>query len=322
MTKHNILSHYRLIGDHPADLLIQSLVDENGIEYIRSLFPFFSNYKDLSFGNLDPLIQDFLKVNSNLPASFDKKNMIRATDYYRNNQENIGLVLGLYSLPYCYLGADGARVLSFSARLNKDAFKRLVETGNFLKAVLNHDNWSEGKIFAICIKVRLLHASIRYFILKSDRWDMKWGYPINQEDLVGTNLAFSLIVLRGMEKLGLQADDSVKKAYINLWNVIGNLLGVQDDILPENYLAAIKLDKEISKHQFKNSPHGSELTNSLMNAFRSIVPNEFTAELLQEQSRFLLGENYANMLEIKTTTIPKSVLSVYNKTSALMSKIF
>ena len=91
----------------------------------------------------------------------------------------------------CYLGADGARVLSFSARLNKDAFKRLVETGNFLKAVLNHDNWSEGKIFAICIKVRLLHASIRYFILKSDRWDMKWGYPINQEDLVGTNLAFS-----------------------------------------------------------------------------------------------------------------------------------
>lgn len=77
MTKHNILSHYRLIGDHPADLLIQSLVDENGIEYIRSLFPFFSNYKDLSFGNLDPLIQDFLKVNSNLPASFDKKNMIR-----------------------------------------------------------------------------------------------------------------------------------------------------------------------------------------------------------------------------------------------------
>ena len=267
MTKHNILSHYRLIGDHPADLLIQSLVDENGIEYIRSLFPFFSNYKDLSFGNLDPLIQDFLKVNSNLPASFDKKNMIRATDYYRNNQENIGLVLGLYSLPYCYLGADGARDLSFSARLNKDAFKRLVETGNFLKAVLNHDNWSEGKIFAICIKVRLLHASIRYFILKSDRWDMKWGYPINQEDLVGTNLAFSLIVLRGMEKLGLQADDSV-------------------------------------------------------NAFRSIVPNEFTAELLQEQSRFLLGENYANMLEIKTTTIPKSVLSVYNKTSALMSKIF
>ena len=76
------------------------------------------------------------------------------------------------------------------------------------------------------------------------------------------------------------------------------------------------------KHQFKNSPHGSELTNSLMNAFRSIAPNEFIADLLQEQSRFLLGENYANMLEIKTTTIPKSVLSVYNKTSALMSKIF
>ncbi len=316
------LSEFRLVGDPAADELINTVAQSEGGEYLQTLFPFFSDFKNLNFGHLNSLIQDFLKINSKLPICFDKKDMIRATDYYRHNQENIGLVLGLYSLPYCYLGADGARVLTFSTRLNKDAFKRLVETGNFLKAVLNYDNWTEGKVFAICMKVRLLHACVRYFILKSDRWNTDWGHPINQEDMAGTNIAFSLIVLKGMEKLGYSPDDSVKKAYMNIWNVIGSLLGLDQNILPENYLEAIKLDKAIVKHQFKNSPQGSELANSLLAAFRDIAPGEAIANLLQEQCRFLLGNNYADMLEIKKTSMPRSMLTVYNNTSALMSKIF
>ena len=151
---------------------------------------------------------------------------------------------------------------------------------------------------------------------------MSWGYPINQEDLLGTNLAFSLIVLRGMEKLGMKADDSVQKAYIHTWNIIGNLLGLEEKLCPVNYLSAVLLDKSISSRQFKNSPQGVELAQSLMAAFRNIAPGETVADLLQEQSRYLLGNTYAEMLEIKKTTIPQSVLSVYNTTSALMSKIF
>ena len=322
MIKVNNLSQYRLIGDLPADQLISDLVEANGIDYIRTLFPFFSDYKNLNFDKLDPLIRNFLRDQSDLPTHFDKKEMIRATDYYRKNQENIGLVLGLYSLPYCYLGADGARVLAFSSRLNNDALKRLIETGNFLKAVLNYDNWEEGRIFAICLKVRLLHAAIRYFILKSGQWDMDWGHPINQEDLAGTNIAFSLIVLRGMEKLGMEADETSKRAYLHLWNVIGSLLGVEEKLLPDNYLSSVKLDKAISAHQFKQSPQGAELAASLMAAFRMVAPNDTIANLLQEQSRFLLGINYADMLKIKKTTIPPSMLTIYNTTSALMAKIF
>lgn len=322
MTKLLTLSEYRKTGDPSADNLIQRLAEEEGVEYLRSIFPFLSDFKNLSFTNLNPLLQDFLNANSAMPDQFDKKNMIRATDYYRNNQEKIGLVLGLYALPYCYLGADGARVLAFSTRLNKDAFNRLVETGNFLRAVLNYDNWSEGKIFAICMKVRIMHACIRYFIMKSDRWDLSWGHPINQEDLLGTNLAFSLIVLRGMEKLGMEADESIKKSYLKIWNVIGQLLGIDPKILPENYLSAVKADREIAGRQFQKSAHGIELANSLMAAFRNVAPGETIGNLLQEQSRYLLGNNYAEMLELKKTSIPSALLNVYNTTSSLMTKIF
>lgn len=316
------LSKYRALGDNEADEIIEQIVKQYGISSLRQLMPFFSDYQNLSFQNQSPILQSFLVLNSSLPAFYNKKKLIRATDFYRENQQNIGLILGLYSLPYCYLGADGAKVLYMSERIKNDTYKRLTETGNFLKAVMNYDNWQSERIFSICLKVRLLHATIRYFTLHSQQWDFAWGHPINQEDMLGTNLAFSLVVLRGMEKLGYSVDKSYEDAYINTWNVIGFLLGVQKEIMPDSYLEAVKIDKQIAERQFRESLEGQQLTASLMNVVRSFAPSQITADLLQSQSRMLLGEKYAKMLGIAETNIPNTLLKVYNTTSVLMSKIF
>lgn len=316
------LSKYRALGDKEADAIIDQIIEQKGIAYLRQLMPFLSDYQNLSFQNQPPILQAFLSTNASLPIFYDKKKLIRATDFYRENQQNIGLILGLYSLPYCYLGADGAKVLYLSERIRKDTYKRLLETGNFLKAVMKYDNWQNERIFAICLKVRLLHAIIRYFTLHSKQWDLTWGYPINQEDMLGTNLAFSLVVLRGMEKLGYAVDKSYEEAYLNTWNVIGFLLGVKQEMMPESYLEAVKIDKFIAERQFKQSLEGQELTTSLMQVIRSFAPSEITANLLQSQSRMLLGEKYAKMLGIAETNIPNTLLKVYNITSVLMSKIF
>lgn len=322
MTLKTDLANNRTNGDAVADKIIKQIVEQHDVIFLRKLMPFLSDYQNLSFENQPQILQGFLAENSTFPAFFDKKKLIRATDFYRENQQNIGLILGLYSLPYCYLGADGAKVLYLSERIRNDTYKRLVETGSFLKSVMTYDNWSEPKIFAICLKVRLLHAAIRYFTLHSNRWNVAWGYPINQEDMLGTNLAFSLVVLRGMEKLGYTVDKSYEDAYLNVWNVIGYLLGVKSEILPNNYLEAVKIDKLIAERQFRQSIESQELTASLMQVIRGFAPNKLTADLLQEQSRMLLGEKYAKMLGIAETNIPNTLLKVYNSTSVLMSKIF
>lgn len=316
------LNKYRALGDKEADEIINQIVDQNGIASLRRIMSFLSDYQNLSFENQSPILQSFLSTNASLPVFYDKKKLIRSTDFYRENQQNIALILGLYSLPYCYLGADGAKVLYMSERIKNDTYRRLTETGNFLKAVMNYDNWKGERIFSICLKVRLLHATIRYFTLQSKQWDLAWGYPINQEDMLGTNLAFSLVVLRGMEKLGYSVDKTYEDAYINTWNVIGFLLGVNQEIMPENYLEAVKIDKQIAERQFRQSVEGQELTTSLMQVVRSFAPSEITANLLQSQSRMLLGKKYAKMLGIAETNFPNALLKIYNTTSVLMSKIF
>ena len=316
------LSKYRALGDKEADEIINQIVDQNGISSLRQLMSFLSDYQNLSFENQSPILQLFLSANASLPVFYDKKKLIRSTDFYRGNQQNIALILGLYSLPYCYLGADGAKVLYMSERIKNDTYRRLTETGSFLKAVMNYDNWKSERIFSICLKVRLLHATIRYFTLHSKQWNLAWGYPINQEDMLGTNLAFSLVVLRGMEKLGYSVNKTYEDAYINTWNVIGFLLGIKQEIMPENYLEAVKIDKQIAERQFRQSVEGQELTNSLIQVVRSFAPSEITANLLQSQSRMLLGEKYAKMLGIAETNFPNALLKLYNTTSVLMSKIF
>lgn len=316
------LSKYRALGDKEADEIINQIVDQNGISSLRQLMSFLSDYQNLSFENQSPILQLFLSANASLPVFYDKKKLIRSTDFYRGNQQNIALILGLFSLPYCYLGADGAKVLYMSERIKNDTYRRLTETGSFLKAVMNYDNWKSERIFSICLKVRLLHATIRYFTLHSKQWNLAWGYPINQEDMLGTNLAFSLVVLRGMEKLGYSVNKTYEDAYINTWNVIGFLLGIKQEIMPENYLEAVKIDKQIAERQFRQSVEGQELTNSLIQVVRSFAPSEITANLLQSQSRILLGEKYAKMLGIAETNFPNALLKMYNRTSVLMSKIF
>jgi hypothetical protein len=87
--------------------------------------------------------------------------------------------------------------------------KRLEETGNFVFGVLNPKQWksSEAGIpiaMLRILKVRLMHASIRFFTLYHQTWDTKaLGLPVNQEDMAGTNLAFSYIVIVGMRKNNL-----------------------------------------------------------------------------------------------------------------------
>ncbi|HEY1053906.1 MAG TPA: oxygenase MpaB family protein [Emticicia sp.] len=320
--KINQLTYYRSVGDAEADALIEQLIAKEGIGFLRSLMPFLGDFKKLDFQNQPQLLQDFLKTHSSLPDFFNKKELIRATDFYQENQQIIGLILGLYALPYCYLGADGARVLYLSERIRKDTYNRLVETGNFMKAVMSYDNWEDDKIFAICAKVRLMHAAIRYFTLHSQKWNMDWGYPINQEDMLGTNLAFSLVVLRGMRKIGYSVDNTYQRAYLHIWNVVGFLLGIDEELLPANDLEAIKLERMIVARQFRQSAESQALTDSLMQTVRGISPNEWTGDLLQAQSRFLLGEKYAEMLGVKETNISDTLLMVYNTTSVVLSRFF
>ncbi len=316
------LDLYRQRGDESADQVVQAVAERIGGAGIRDIMPLLSDFTQTDISAYPDEWQAFYRQISHFPIFYKKKEVIRATNLYIKHQQEIGMVLGCYSLPYCYLGEDGARVLWWSQRIQSDTYNRLKETGHFLRKVMNYDHWEDGSLFMITFKVRMLHACIRYFTLSSGRWENSWGYPINQEDMAGTNLAFSWILIKGLEKLGHTLDEVEERAYLHTWKVIGYLLGIEESLLAALPRDAHKLDRSIADRQFKSSEVGQSLTKSLMECYSQMAGSVLAGEFFQAQSRLLLGENYADMLGIPKPKFPLSVLHAFNKSTAFLSNFY
>lgn len=316
------MSRWRSLGDPPADEVIAEIVEKEGMHYVRALMAYLSDFKHFEFRNQNEYFAKFYDQQARTPQGYNKKEVIRATELYFQNQQTIGMILGCFSLPYCYLGEDGARVLWMSERIGNDTYNRLVETGHFLRKVMNYDHWQNEQLFDIVFKVRMLHAIIRYFTLHSGKWNMAWGMPINQEDMAGTNLAFSLIVVRGLRKMGNPIDEYSERAYLATWSFVGELLGIVPELLADNIKTAVRLDKIIAQRQFRSSEAGHHLTDSLMKCYKEMSGSQLASEFFQAQSRFLMGQEHADMLGIPQTRFPMSVLNAFNKSTAFLTNVF
>jgi hypothetical protein len=145
-----------------------------------------------------------------------------------------GLVLGLKSLILGYTAPAGNKPLIFSGRLSEQAPRRIHETARFVQATIGRGGMhlhADG--YCITLKVRLIHAQVRRMIVKSGRWNFEaWGEPINQHDLVGTALLFSLVVLEGLRQLGAHILPEEAQAYMHLWRYSSYLMGVDPELMP------------------------------------------------------------------------------------------
>jgi hypothetical protein len=132
--------------------------------------------------------------------------------------------------------------------------------------------------------------------------------PINQEDMAGTNLAFSYVILSGLERLGFAVDHQSKEAFLHIWNVIGYGLGVDDRLLPMNMKEAYWLERKIRERQFASSFEGKELTRLLLEHYKVTIPDKRLKGLVTPQVQYLVGEEVGDLLDIRTSTFDKWIL--------------
>jgi ER-bound oxygenase mpaB/B'/Rubber oxygenase, catalytic domain len=176
-----------------------------------------------------------------------------------------GAVLGARSLPLGYASPGGNKPLVFSGRLKQQTARRVNETARFVQAVCRPGGmrpFADG--WQITVKVRLMHAQVRRMILKSGRWDAgAWGAPINQHDMAGTTLLFSVSIIDGLRHLGMRVDAEEAERYIHLWRWVGRLMGVDYDVLPASETEAMRLAEVIAATMGEPDQDSRELTQAL-----------------------------------------------------------
>lgn len=312
-------------GDLPADLLIQKFFSteqgkKNLMEWISGLktnqdLLIYHPFMDTpTFEEIERMIQ--------IPSWVNPVKIGRARKFFARNSPWIMNLLGLLSLPFCYAAADGARVLCFTERLAKEPESRLRETAEFIWEIMDPKGFDpESKTRVSILKVRLIHAAVRHYILKDEQWNRDWGLPINQEDMAGTNLAFSLVILRGLRKVGIKTSEEDKDAFLHLWNLVGHLMGLDRILIPDKIQDTIQLEKTIRSRHFKASEHGKDLTRQLVNYFNSIPKDPKKPEVvLQNWMVDLISEDIASILDLKALPkkgIPLKWIGVFNQLGIL-----
>lgn len=296
----DLLTSKRLKGDHAVQPFVTSWLsdEELGKKFYTWLGCLGSN-ADLDSVPEEFASAPFVAASRILPAWADRKMMERGSAFFIRHADSIMSLLGLLSLPYCYAAADGAMVLYLTERLRDRPAKRLWDTADFIWDVMAPDAFgAQGKGFSSCLKIRLTHALARHYILKGENWRTDWGVPVNQEDMAGTNLAFSLIVIRGLRKLGVSVAYNEQQSFMHLWNVVGYLLGLDEDLLPSEGKSATLLESMIRKRHFKASLQGRALTNALLDHISSTGAVQPSMKEVSKVMRFLLGDEVADILEI------------------------
>jgi len=213
--------------------------------------------------------------------------------FFQRHADMILPILGFYSLPYCYAGANGVRVLYASKKIKEEPQKRLLETAQFVFDVCQPGAFlPEGSGYVSIVKVRLMHAAARYYSSRQITDEV----PVNQEDMLGTLLSFSLLVIRGLKKSGCSIRPNDAENYMYLWNEIGGLMGVRKELIPTSTREASVIERSIRKKEFAPSKEGKELTDILISSMKQqpdfpgmLNPADLMYYFLEEDLSQILG---------------------------------
>lgn len=328
-----LLESKRQIGDPEADAIIAELVTEQGPEGARQLFDQLITNIEIPIQNLPARLRDYIRSHQQLPEYADWEQVRIATELFIDHGPKFLLFLYYKSLPQLYLNAKGAVVLEKTSRLTHQGSdlrifaRRVAETGQFLLDVMAPDNLMAGGPGIQAIqKVRLIHASVRHF-MPPDHWDKSTlGVPINQEDLAQTLMTFSISPLDTLGRFNVPESEERLQAYLTTWKYIGELLGVNKELLPEDLEDARTLLNRIMERQAAESEAGKLLTKALIEFAKTVLPTDFdrAPELLMTH---MIGRAYANKLGISTETgclgalLPEFIKAYFNWGERLEDKL-
>ena len=218
-------------------------------------------------------LEAYVRAGMHLPAWADPAKIGRAEALFFDYGMLSCTLLFCSSLPECYVLPDLSAVLHVAGQLEEHTEARIRATAAMIFPVMMRGGMAsaQGTGVAQILKVRLIHATIRYLILRGSAREADlsgmlaplhesalragppsmhralfargWntaadGLPCNQEELAYTLLTFGYVFLRSLRKLGLGLAAADEEAYLHTWNVMGHVLGIERSLMPDSMAQA------------------------------------------------------------------------------------
>ena len=307
------LDALRRVGDPLADDAITAIFAAHDVDAVRRLLRHLVDNDhplvvppdtSLPPGVLAHVETYFARSDAALPE-LDAARILAGEHVFELRGPEILMTLCCYSLPASYTAKKGVQVLAQTGRLESNPKRRLFETTQMVVDVMQPGGLrrgasplEHGKGIRSAQKVRLMHAAIRHLILarEGEAWLERYDVPINQEDLAGTLMTFSWIVLEGLERLGGVVSKEDAESYLYVWTAIGRIMGIREELIPADLEDARTLTDTIKRRQTAMSEAGNLMIAALVEMMRQSIPGALSG-LPPSMLRFFLRDD-AKYLEL------------------------
>jgi hypothetical protein len=308
------MEQFRQQSDDLADELIQNLYQTLQPKEIGRLFQnFLSEMKDVEYDAVPEVMKAYFSTNQTYPYWIDWKKIAIAENLFLSIGPEYATALLFRSLPVGYVAANTVKVLTSTGYLAADVktgtAKRLLETTQFVidvmgKGALKKDQRGLKSI----LKVRFIHAMVRYHLQKHDWNHEKYGLPINQEDMAGTILTFGVGAIIGLERLSVKISIAEKDALVHFWSVVGHFIGVDSHLNPSTYQQGKHLYFQILERQAVQSEDGLKLTKALANFAKGFIAVDAAPNVQEHLIRYLIGnKKYSDIIGLSKPDTIKEI---------------
>jgi hypothetical protein len=309
------LNRMRETIDPPADAVAKTLVEQGAVPLVKDLLRQRKMWDDDGepARALPEDIRAYMKAASALPPWRDAARVHAAEQFFLLYGLASSTLLACASLPQCYVMKYGTEVLAYTKFLQVEPTRRIQQTAQMVMDVMvPHGLDPGGRGVRATMKVRVMHAIVRHMIMNDPRaaanpvdpeLRAKFGLPINQEDMVYTLMTFSYVVIEGFRIMGYDMTPAERDGYVHCWNVVGYLMGIREELLPERFDDAAELFAVIQRRQGGQSQAGVKLTKALIGAVEDALPGDHHDPLIAVLTRRLVGDVTADALEIPKPTL-------------------
>jgi hypothetical protein len=317
---HDVLDLMSQTGDPGGDAVIAEHAEWNQRVHGRDVSPsevVQGVARTLRFADDDsPAVLAYLRDTPEPPIPVDPERIDRGVAFFADHSLEIGSALFCGSLPAGYASPRGARVLTLTGRLTSDLVRRVTETAQMILNVTRKGGLETGvgPGYQDTRRVRLMHAAVRHFIehdpalprvehlpVPAHGWCTGWGTPINQEDMLGGMLTFTVTVFDVLDLLHVRYRPEDAEAYLHLWCVVASLLGVDPSILPADRAEAEESAALIRSRQLDASRDGRELARALIDKLEELVRVPQFRGMVPAMVRWYLGPDVAGLLGVEWT---------------------
>jgi hypothetical protein len=319
-TDKEFLDLMRTKADPGADEIIERVFRNN---QERVLYNYFSLDKNqTAASSVLPSVQAFLLQPPAIPVWIEKDKILQGQRFFKKYALDIMTLLGAMALPYCYAATPGNKAIYYTEKMRKNPGKRLLDTAHFIIEVMKEGSFGpDGNASFEIQKTRLIHALVRHYILSKTPWDMNWGHPVNQEDLAGTNIAFSYIILLGLYQGKYPVSPEEAESFLHTWRFVGYLLHIDEALLPASFAEAAALEQAIKQRHFKHSEEGEILTTDLIKHYKESFP-KVAGYFVDSQIRYYVGPEVSRFLGISESPVKDSIVRWINTAKERLNKTF